>query len=338
MSVPLAYPHHLAITPKLKPYKVQDLVFSCLRSKVAYDPPDKVRGILKKDGDKNVMGYHLIKQYNEDIHTKVDKIINDVMEDMQGPAIFYDAMTNIENTRDAQGFMLWKKNTIYVTFRGLHDTYDVFDAFNIRPRKMKDGIVVHAGFADQFFSLEPHITKDIRNIVSCYPIERIVFAGHSMGGSMAALAAAFYGMMYWNIHITCHTLGAPMVGNINFVKWFAKSVDECIRMEIEEDIVPLLPINDGFVHIPNGVRLMTDGNIENYYKSTLLTYSDLFNQVVLKRDLAKVAENHLCERYIERLLSLNHMRQCVATMNTIGVTISSCPQQSHLFGADIPIE
>jgi hypothetical protein len=296
------------ITPKLKPYRVQELLFSCLRSKVAYDSGEKIKGYFTKDGDKNVMEYHLIQKYNDDIRVKVDKLITDVIADMHRPPTFYDGMLNVINARDAQGFMLWKKNTIYVTFRGLHDTYDIIDALNLRPKSFKRDMKVHAGFLDQFFAIEPQLSADIADIMKYYPIERLVFAGHSMAGAMAAIAAVHYGNMYKTKHITCHTLGTPMFGNMSFVEHFAEIVDECIRLELEEDIVPTLPINNRFVHLPNGVKLKADGTIENHYHDKLLTYAEVVNRF-LKHKYSSFERDHTCERYIERLMSLNHVRK-----------------------------
>lgn len=296
---------HYSLSPKLKPYKVQEMIFSCLRSKLAYENGNKIKDVFKTNGDRDILSYDLIN-CKDVIRNKVENTIAEVIKDMNQTPIFYDGLTSPPK-RDAQGFMLWKKNTVYLSFRGLHDMLDIVDAFNTKPRKFKNDVAIHSGFYAQFMSLKNNITSDMDNIIDSYPIERIVLTGHSMGGAIACIAAPYFSERYENMHITCHTFGMPMLGNSEFVKWFVNGVDECVRLELEEDIVPKLPVNPEFCHIPNGVRLKKSGSVENFYKDEVISCNAVIEKMIWDNDA--VHDNHTCETHIERLLSLKQIRK-----------------------------
>lgn len=298
----------LSVKAKLKAYKVQEMVFSCLRSKVAYENDIKLSDIFKKNGNRDIFSCKLMS-CNTDIKTRIENVVDTIIDNMDMRPIFYNGFTNIKNKRDAQGYMLWKSNTIYISFRGTSDICDIIDVVDIRPKRLMKDIAVHNGFAEQFFSLEPKITNDIKEIISSFPIERIIFTGHSMGGSIATIAAAYYASMFTKMYITCHTFGTPATGNQSFVDWFKDGVDESTRLEIEEDLVPLIPINKQFHHIPDGVRLKENGDVDNSYEVTYTTYADIISKLLRKSDLHALTVNHSCEKYLERLLSIKYVKK-----------------------------
>jgi hypothetical protein len=151
------------------------------------------------------------------------------------------------------------------------------------------------------------LTSHIRDIVAEYPIERIVFAGHSMGGSLATLASAYYGSIFEYIFITCHTFGSPVIGNDGFVQWFSENVDESTRLEIEEDIVPVIPVNQLFKHVPHGAKLKKNEVVEYDYPDKFMSYAEIIARIFNKKE---VYLNHSCEKYLERLIALKQIRSC----------------------------
>jgi triacylglycerol lipase len=55
------------------------------------------------------------------------------------------------------------------------------------------------------------------------------YIGHSLGGALATLAAAYFGSLYPDVRHVCITFGAPRVGNAVFISEFKKHVDESVR-------------------------------------------------------------------------------------------------------------
>lgn len=284
------------IHPRLKPYKVQELVFSCLRSRVAYDTPAKISSVFRKDGNRDILNCKLMN-CNLNIRTKVDVTVNQIVDDMRAQPFFYDEL----------GFMIWKSNTLYITFRGTKDPKDITKIVNIRPRQFIKDVYLHAGFLDLFLSIEPQLTANIRDIVNSYPIERLVFSGHSMGGSIATLAAAYYGSIFEHIFMTCHTFGSPVIGNLGFVQWYSDHVDESTRLEIEEDLVPLIPVNLNFHHVPHGAKLKKNEQVEYDYPDTFTNYTEIITRLF---NTQSIYVNHSCEKYLERLIALKQIRRC----------------------------
>ena len=118
------------------------------------------------------------------------------------------------------------------------------------------------------------------------------------------------------MYTTCHTFGSPITGNDAFVDWFRVVVDECSRIEIEDDIVPLVPINKNFQHIPNGIFLGKNGNIQCGPIHTNANINILAKCIMSKYD--DIMYNHSCEQYVERILSLDHIKK-----EPVGSTLGS---------------
>jgi len=291
---------------KIKPYKIQDLLFSCLRSKIAYEKPINIKNIFKKNGIKhyNILNCDLVK-CNFNLQKKIEHIVDNIVDDMHSEPIFYDGRNNQNNKRDSQAYMIWKSNTIYITYEGTNSLYEALDAADIREKKIKDNIIVHNGFAEQFFSIEPYLTNDIINIMNSYPIERIIFTGHSKGGSVAAISSAYFAEKFNNLFITCHMFGSPIIGNIDFVKWFISRLDEYSRIEIEDDIVPLIKYNNSFKHIPNGILLKRDGSVERNYTGKPLNYPNILKKL---NNFDNIILTHSCENFIDKLFSLENVK------------------------------
>lgn len=293
------------INAKLKSYKVQEMVFSCLRSKVAYENPTNIKSIFKKKGNRDIFSCQLMS-CNTDIQKKIDTIV----DDMHTEPIFYDGNNNNNNKRDSQAYLIYKSNTIYISFRGTSNIGDIYDVIDFRPRKIMKNIMVHNGFYEQFFSIESQITNDIKDIIKSHNIERIIFTGHSLGASICSIAAAYYASMFSHLYITCHTFAMPRTGNDKFVEWFKQGVDECTRIEIHEDIIPIIQINKDFIHIPNGVKLTKCGSIDDkLYEIGKLGYSDILFKIIKKNEFQIITKYHSMEIHIERLLSLKYIKK-----------------------------
>ena len=106
--------------------------------------------------------------------------------------------------------------------------------------------------------------------------------------------------------MTCHTFGAPIIGNKEFIKWFIIGLDEYSRIEIEGDIVPLINYNSNFKHIPNCILLKNNGEIERNYTGKYLNYSSIFQKL---NKFDKIFLQHSCENFIDKLFSLENIKK-----------------------------
>ena len=59
----------------------------------------------------------------------------------------------------------------------------------------------------------PIVTRaNTRKQVDLHGINSVTFTGHSLGGAIAQLAAAFFTKHHYHLKINCVTFGSPQVG------------------------------------------------------------------------------------------------------------------------------
>jgi hypothetical protein len=206
---------------------------------------------------------------------------------------------------DAQGFLFYDKQRIYVTYRGTMDLMDTKDIIDIRHQSIfSHNIKVHKGFHSQFFAIEEDITSDIKDIIKSYPVKELVFAGHSMGGSCAVISSPYYATLLKNKYsIKTFTFGTVSIGNKDFVKWFTDNVNEHYRIENKNDLIPYIPVHQSFCHIPNGIIIDDNGNITQRSETLTLSYKDLlFTLINEKENITKFHIDHSCDKYQSNLM------------------------------------
>ena len=110
-----------------------------------------------------------------------------------------------------QAIMYYNAGEIGVVFRGTEPTEfkDILADLDIRKKKArKDDGYVHSGFQESLDDL----WGDITYFIGKQEHHRLYFAGHSLGGAVATLAAARTNKC------TVYTFGSPRVGGRKFVK------------------------------------------------------------------------------------------------------------------------
>jgi Lipase (class 3) len=78
---------------------------------------------------------------------------------------------------------------------------------------------VHDGFWQAFSALKPRLNNSVADLAKGFPLYRIVFVGHSLGGALATLAAAHFSTPEMLDRVYLSTFGSPRVGNRAFAKW-----------------------------------------------------------------------------------------------------------------------
>lgn len=200
----------------------------------------------------------------------------------------------IASDQDTQLYFQRDGDTVYVTFRGTSSFKDVLIDIDIRTIRIKDKIRVHEGFYNQFKSVEIEITK---RLIKNLDAKNIIFCGHSLGGALAQLAAAYYGEILDFSNVICHTFGSPRVGNKYFVEWFSKHVDENVRIENNRDPVPMIPQMAYWHHTTNKCFSLSKTDKKEKDQDTPW-YKRPF-----KLFKAKLSE-HDCDLYIVRLKNM----------------------------------
>jgi len=174
----------------------------------------------------------------------------------------------IDNERNGAHVYAWDSgpHSTLVAFRGSHNCRAVsrfLDARTAELRMCDAAVRVHGGTFALFESLEADLTR----IVFPDPVTQnavrernVTFCGHSAGGGVAMLAAAYYGALTGtNMHVRCHTFGCPRVGDPAFVDWFAKNVNECVSVLHRSDQLARHAPMFGYRYANNPCELLIEG-------------------------------------------------------------------------------
>lgn len=147
---------------------------------------------------------------------------------------------------------LFNDRTLFVVFRG---TASLTDAF-INSQLYRSEVFTRMGKVHGGFFLRMRGMKEqIDNIIvsKTLSFDRIVFAGHSLGGAVAVLAALQYAHSRAATRIEVVTFGSPKVGNLTFGKYFNFYIKSHTRVVVHDDpVVKLPPRILGYEHAPGG--------------------------------------------------------------------------------------
>ncbi|MFN5160742.1 MAG: lipase family protein [Cyanobacteriota bacterium] len=137
----------------------------------------------------------------------------------------------------AQGFLAASDDLVLVCFRGTESTADWLSNLNVLSKHVDalDG-PVHAGFWDQFESLRPKL----ESLMETRRQLPLLVTGHSLGGAIAALAAATWAPS--RTLRALYTYGQPAVARGSALDHLADAVaGRYHRLVNDADIVPRVP-------------------------------------------------------------------------------------------------
>lgn len=184
--------------------------------------------------------------------------------------------TPIQNRNQMEALVYnGKHSALHISFRGTCNYSDLCKVLDLRWRKLRPhDMYVHNGFYDKFLEIEKYITPIIENNKDIH----IVFSGHSMGGSVAMIAAYFYhNVKQVSNPISCNTFGAPQTGNKRFIEALSNRLYDLNCISLEKDIIPRIPLNPMLSNMENITVTLKDPNDVPFWN---------------------VLENHSCASYM----------------------------------------
>lgn len=162
--------------------------------------------------------------------------------------------TYARSTGKGGSFVQEDTETLYFCFRGANGLDDISAAlFSSNPVLFMDSndqqgapMLVHKGFRDIYDAFKDDIIQDIVQIMGDIKVSRIVFAGHSMGGSVAMLSAVdilrnIKQIKQGKPRVELHTFGTPKTGNKAFLQNLPR---DSYLVRHPFDVVPLVNLND----------------------------------------------------------------------------------------------
>jgi hypothetical protein len=152
-----------------------------------------------------------------------------------------------------------ENKTLYIVFKGMKDWKNALicaraNQFTIHIKGNE--CLVHNGFHQAYDSVQILIESLPYHELVGYTI---VTCGHSLGGALATLCAAYLNAMRLDNPINVVTFGCPRVGNNKFANIFNDTIAHHYRFVHDNDIVPMVPkIN--YQHTKTEIRLDDNGN------------------------------------------------------------------------------
>lgn len=146
---------------------------------------------------------------------------------------------------DIQGYIAVDrtKSLIIVSFRGSSSLRnwiaDILFA-QVPCNNLVPGCLVHTGFASAWAEVSPVVLSGVAAAVAANPSYAIVATGHSLGGAIATLAAAYLRKI-GGYKVDLYTYGAPRVGNEAFASFVTAQPGAEYRVTHADDPVPRLP-------------------------------------------------------------------------------------------------
>lgn len=156
-----------------------------------------------------------------------------------------------------QCYLAWSASTVLVSFRGTEpgepgDTLD--DVTFALTSWDHPGTHVHAGFKVALDRVWPHLEERLKALAAS---RSVWFAGHSLGGALATLAAD----RYPSTAGVC-TLGSPRVGDVAFATGHtARFGRRSLRVVNDADIVTHVPPPVPYRHTGMGLYVDPDGHV-----------------------------------------------------------------------------
>jgi hypothetical protein len=178
----------------------------------------------------------------------------------------FERITSFHNAMvDGWAYVVEGKDLVALCFRGTTSTLNWktnLQAALVHPDHTDKNLLVHEGFYRAFrllFEGEDQLEQKMKEIKSRNPNTPIYFAGHSLGGALAQIAAAVLGD---DNTAACYTFGSPRVGNKYLDQWVKTP---SYRVMNYADIVPQSPLPIVYQHAGDA-RYMPDKVVGSPYR------------------------------------------------------------------------
>ncbi|KAI9294094.1 alpha/beta-hydrolase, partial [Neoconidiobolus thromboides FSU 785] len=168
--------------------------------------------------------------------------------------------------------------SIFIVFRGLNSISNLLDTTYLLNTQFPDAgdtkIRVHLGIYRAMDSVSKQFLEIIDSLLQQeeYKNYNIKFIGHSMGGSIASLAAARTQAVLdldWE-RISLFTYGQTRVGNSNFARWYNSKPLKTARVVQFADLIPRLPPRIVLDYTHHGNEIYLDRRGPHYCSNTAL--------------------------------------------------------------------
>ena len=155
---------------------------------------------------------------------------------------------------------------LYIAFRGCKDIEELVSCIEskmVKPFPNKNMLVNYAIW-NKYESIKEYVDNIVNDVLEIdntksdiMEIQDIIFTGHSLGGALAQIAGSLYHNNTHKFNKICVTLGAPYVGDLDYVNYTNDALDVNIRVAAAQDIIPKIKFNKNMVHSGDEIILQS---------------------------------------------------------------------------------
>ncbi|KAF9048791.1 alpha/beta-hydrolase [Panaeolus papilionaceus] len=143
------------------------------------------------------------------------------------------------------------KKELIIALRGSASLTDVLlDSQVLLVPFLAPGVRVHSGFLVAWDSIALQVSTIVRTQLASHPDYEVVTVGHSLGGSLATLAAVALKSNFMELNVRTYSYGAPRTGNQKFAEYVNANFGELVHRVVHgNDGVPtMIPVSLGYHH------------------------------------------------------------------------------------------
>ena len=171
----------------------------------------------------------------------VNNVASAFLYDSDEPLEKIEQSFHFENITETNTQFFYFKTEEYAlfAFRGTKEPVDWLTNLNAKMVQFTEGVgKIHAGFYKAFSSAQSIVEGVVRGM---NPDKPIIICGHSLGGALANLVAAYLRKKNHS-KIMLYTFGSPLVGDIDFTYHFSKFQPiVAFRFVYNQDLIPMVP-------------------------------------------------------------------------------------------------
>lgn len=105
---------------------------------------------------------------------------------------------------------------------------------------------------------EKKITDHVNLLIKSFPVEKIIFTGHSLGAAMASVNAIHLAVAGIKVPLEVYNIGSPRFGNENLAQFVKLKIPAHFRLVHNRDLIPHLPPDVEYKHAANEIFFNED--------------------------------------------------------------------------------
>lgn len=178
------------------------------------------------------------------------------------------------------GMTICDSPTLYVAFRGCKNLDEVLYCIQTEMKKpfANRRMLINRAIWNKYEEIKEELDGLTKDILDNYDINKIVYTGHSLGGSVAQVSALLLNddVAKRDIITSCVSFGSPHVGDEEYARECANKIKgDNKRVVIRQDIIPKIKFNNAQVHA--GTEKLIESSCSSLFPASIYDHHTSVN-------------------------------------------------------------